>query len=65
MAQKQMYRIEFAQNSSTIRIADGLPMEDAVQFGLNLHRSSNQEHKIYVMHDDIIDVVFQCEHEQK
>lgn len=64
MELKQMYRIEFFQNSATIRIADGLPMEDAVQFALNLHRSSNQDHKIYVMHSDVIDVVFQSEHEQ-
>ena len=60
-----MYRIEFSQKSSTIRIADSLPMEDAVQFALNLHRSSNQEHRIYVIHDDIVDVVFQCEPVQK
>ena len=53
------WKITYQQTDSTVCIADLLPsFEMAVKFSLNLHESSNTPHSIYVMHDDIIDVVF-------
>lgn len=44
-----MFKINFSQNiNCNVCIAKDLNFEDAIQFALNLHRSSNSEHCISV-----------------
>ena len=35
-----------------VAVAQDLKLEDAIQFGLNLHRSSNVEHTVFVLKDN-------------
>ncbi len=59
MDTKPTYRVEFNLGDATLVIANDIPvMENAVEFALNLHRASNTEHIIHVIHDDLIDVTF-------
>lgn len=46
------YKVTF----DSVVIVKNLPLEDSIQFALNLHRSSNVPHKVQVIHDDIIDL---------
>ena len=53
------YRVEIKQNEQKISIAENIPqMDHAVEFALRLHQSSNKDHIIHVIHDDIIDCTF-------
>lgn len=59
MVQKSNYKIEFKQNDSSVIIADNISsLEESVTFALNLHKASNSPHRIYVVHDDFIDITF-------
>lgn len=42
------YKIMFSENGPTVCIAKDLNDVDAVQFAINLHRSSNVKHSIFV-----------------
>lgn len=47
-----MYKILFSENGPMVCIAKGLKIEDAIQFALNLHRSSNVSHTVFVFGED-------------
>lgn len=42
------YKIMFSENGPVVCIAKDLSDVDAVQFAINLHRSSNVKHSIFV-----------------
>lgn len=48
-----MCKIIFSDGNSQVFIAKDLKFEDSIQFALNLHRSSNFPHTIYVTKDDV------------
>lgn len=57
--QKPKWHINIQQNSSNIQVAENIPtLELAVKIALSLHELSNTTHSLYVMKDDIIEIVF-------
>lgn len=48
-------KVMFSENSIVVCIATGLIDVDAVQFAINLHRSSNVKHSIFVYDVDKVD----------
>ncbi len=46
-----MYKIYFSENGPMVCIAKDLKIEQALQFALNLHQSSNVSHTVFVGSD--------------
>lgn len=54
-----LWHVTFQQNDFVVKVFTDIPnFETAVKLSLSLHEASNVTHNIYVMHGDIIDVVF-------